>query len=203
MSPAHVEAGRSIKNAVVNKSVMRKSTTEADNQPFQWNVLSLRLPKLVEAHQRGQQALHILTTQTRPLWPETELEVPMAPLSSKMEAALLSAQNAGHVVRSLESAERMLAAQERGLGLVDRHSGVPRGVRVSRLLVLADDGAERFYRQVERLLRRYGSRVLAVRLEADADALGELLFGTNGRARLLMLNHKEAVSAFLLAMTDP
>ncbi len=80
---------------------------------------------------------------------------------------------------------------------------MPRGVRVSRLLVLADDGAERFYRQVERLLRRYGSRVLAVRLEADADALGELLFGTNGRARLLMLNHKEAVSAFLLAMTDP
>jgi len=111
------------------------------------------------------------------------------------------------VVRSfdtagLESAERMLAAQERGLGLVDRHSGVPRGVRVSRLLVLADDGAERFYRQVERLLRRYGPRVLAVRLETDADALGELLFGTNGRARLLMLNHKEAVSAFLLAMTD-
>jgi len=71
------------------------------------------------------------------------------------------------------------------------------------LLILANDGAERFYRQVERLLRRYGSRVLAVRLEADADALGELLFGTNGRARLLMLNHKDAVSAFLLAMTDP
>jgi hypothetical protein len=186
MNPVHVEAGRSIKNAVVNKTV-----------------LSLRLPRLVEAHPRRKQVLHILTTQARPLWPETELEVPMATLSSKMGAALLSAHNAGHVVRSLESAERMLAAQERGLGLVDRHSGVPRGVRVSRLLILANDGAERFYRQVERLLRRYGSRVLAVRLEADADALGELLFGTNGRARLLMLNHKEAVSKFLLAMTDP
>jgi hypothetical protein len=186
MSPAHVKAGRSTKNAVVNKTV-----------------LSLRLPKLIEAHPRGQQILHILTTQTRPLWPETELEVPVATLSSKMGAALLSAHNAGHVVRSLESAERMLAAQERGLGLVDRHSGVPRGVRVSRLLILANDGAERFYRQVERLLRRYGPRVLAVRLEVDSDALGELLFGTNGRARLLMLNHKEAVSAFLLAMTDP
>jgi hypothetical protein len=186
MSPAHVEAGKNIKNAVVNKAV-----------------LSLRLPKLVEAHPRGQQVLHILATQARPLWPETELEVPMATLSSKMASALRSAHNAGHVVRSLESAERMLAAQERGLGLVDRNSGVPRGVRVSRLLVLADDGAERFYRQVERLLRRYGPRVLAVRLDADADALGELLFGTKGRARLLMLNHKEAVSAFLLAMTDP
>ena len=198
-----MEAGRNIKNAVVNKTVMKKSTTEADNQPFQWNILSLRLPRLVEAHPGGQQVLHILTTQTRPLWPQTELEVPMATLSARMGAALRSAHNAGHVVRSLESAERILAAQERGLGLVDRHSGVTRGVRVSRLLVLADDGAERFYRQVERLLRRYGPRVLAVRIYADADALGELLFGTKGRARLLMLNHKEAVSAFLLAMTDP
>ncbi|MEA2038950.1 MAG: hypothetical protein U9N82_03855 [Thermodesulfobacteriota bacterium] len=181
---------------------MRKSTTEAD-QPFQLNVLSLRLPRLIEAHPRGQQVLRILTTQTRPLWPETGIEVPMVMLSSKMGAALRSAHNAGYVVRSLENAERMLATEERGLGLVDRHSGVPRGVRVSRLLVLADDGAERFYRQVERLLRCYGPRVLAVRLDADADALGKLLFGTNGRARLLMLNHKEAVSTFLLSMTDP
>ena len=185
MSPAHVEAGRSTKNAVVNKTV-----------------LSLRLPKLIEAHPRRQQILHILTTQTRPLWPETELEVPMATLSSKMGAALLSAHNAGHVVRSLESAEHMLAAEERGLGLVDRHSGVPRGVRVSRLLVLADDGAERFYRQVERLLRRHGHRVLAVRLEVDAGTLGESIFGPRHLVRLLMLDHKKAVCEALLSMAD-
>ena len=183
---------------------MKKLTTEADNRPFQLNGLSLRLPRLVEAHPQGRQVLHILTTHVMPLWPKTEFEVPiMATLSANIRAALLSARNAGHVARSLESVERMLAAQERGLDLVDRHSGVPRGVRISRLLLLADDGAERFYRQVERLLRRYGPRVLAVRLEVDADVLGELLFGTNGRARLLMLNHKEAVGAFLLAMIDP
>jgi len=76
-------------------------------------------------------------------------------------------------------------------------------VRVSRLLVMADDGAERFYRQVERLLLRHGPRVLAVRLEVDADTLGEMVFGPGRRARLLLLAHKEAVSGVLLSMADP
>ena len=73
----------------------------------------------------------------------------------------------------------------------------------SRLLVMADDGAERFYRQVERLLLRHGPRVLAVRLEVDADTLGEVVFGPGRRARLLLLDHKEAVSGVLLSMADP
>lgn len=77
---------------------------------------------------------------------------------------------------------------------------MPRGVRVSRLLVLADDGAERFYRHVETVLRRHGPRVLAVRVEVDAGALGELLFGPGHLVRLLMIEHKKAVCAVLLAM---
>ena len=93
---------------------MRKSTTEADNQPFQLNVLSLRLPRLIEAHPRGQKVLQILTTQTRPLWPETEIEVPMVMLSPKMWVALRSAHNAGHVVRSLENGGTY--ARRRGAG---------------------------------------------------------------------------------------
>jgi hypothetical protein len=66
--------------------------------------------------------------------------------------------------------------------------------------LLANDGAERFYRHVDTLLRRHGPRVLAVRLNADAGALGELLFGPGRLVRLLMIMHKDAVGAILLAM---
>jgi hypothetical protein len=104
------------------------------------------------------------------------------------------------VVRSLENAEHALAAEERGMEMADRKSGVPRGVRVSRLLLLANDGADRFYRQIEALLRRHGPRVLAVLLEIDETGLGELLFGPGSVARLLMLEHKQAVGSVLLAM---
>jgi hypothetical protein len=166
------------------------------------NTVALRLPRLVESDPRGQQLLHILTTQTRPLWQGSELKVPVATLSPELAAALRNVLSAGQVVRSLEQAERTLDAEERGLHLVDRRSDIPRGVRISRLLLLADDGAERFYRQVERLLRRHGHRVLAVRLEVDADTLGELIFGPNHLVRLLMLDHKKAVCEALLSMID-
>ena len=181
---------------------MRKLTTEEDNKPFYWSKSALRMPRVVESDLRGERLLHLLTTQTRPLWKESELEVFVTTLSPELTAALHNALNAGQVVRSLENAERTLDAEKRGLSLVDQRSDIPQGVRISRLLLLSDDGAERFYRQVERLLRRHGHRVLAVRLEADANTLGETLFGPNHLVRLLMLNHKKAVSEALLSIAD-
>jgi hypothetical protein len=182
---------------------MKKADIEEGNQLSQLNKKALRLPRHVESDPRAQQLLRILTTKTRLLWQGGELEVPVAALRPELAMALRNARGANQVVRSLESAERTLAAEERGLSLVDRQSVVPRGARVSRLLVMADDGAERFYRQIERLLLRHGPRLLAVRLEVDSDTLGELAFGPGHRARLLLLDHKEAVSEALLSMADP
>jgi hypothetical protein len=159
-----------------------------------------RLPRLVESDPSSPQVLHMLSAHTRLLWKEGEIEVVVAALSAELETALRNAHNAGQVVRGLESAERRLVLEEQGLRLADKKSSVQRGERISRLLVLSDDGAERFYRNVESLLRRYGPRVLAVRLEVDAATLGERIFGQGRLARLLMLEHKEAVSAVLLAM---
>lgn len=84
--------------------------------------------------------------------------------------------------------------------MADRQSGISRGMRVSRLLLLSDDGAVRFYRAVDSLLRTHGPRVLAMRLNADAATLGGLLFGPNRIARLLMIEHKDAVSEVLLSL---
>lgn len=162
--------------------------------------MSLRLPKSIESDPRAPQLLHNLATHTRLLWRDSETAIPVASLNRELAETLRNAYSAGRVLRSLEHAERALAAEERGLRMVDRQSGVPRGVRVSRLLLLADDGAERFYRQIDALLHRYGPRILAVMIEIDEKGLGELLFGPNSVARLLMLEHKQAVGAVLLAM---
>jgi len=105
-------------------------------------------------------------------------------------------------VRGLESAERVLAGEARGLAHVDDTTGVARGERVSRLLVLTDDGAERFYRTVESVLRRHGPRVLALRLAVDEHALGHMLFGSGQKVRLLLVAHKDTVSAVLLALAE-
>jgi len=177
-----------------------KSTNRVKKQVFHWDLRTLRLPKLVEADPRAQELLRILPAHARLLWPEGKIHVPMVAFSPALAEALQSAHRAGQLVRSLEGAESRLAAEDRGLSLVDQQTGVLRAARVSRLLVLADDGTERFYRQVEKLLRQQGPRVLALRLDVKAETLGQMLFGPGRRALLLLLDHKEAVSAVLLAL---
>jgi len=176
------------------------SKNGGNKQAFHWELRALRLPRLVEADPRAQELLRILPAHTRLLWPEGKIHVPMVAFSPALAEALRTARRAGQLVRSLEGAERRLAAEDRGLSLVDQQSGVLRGARVSRLLVLADDGTDRFYRQVEKLLRQQGPRVLALRLDVKAETLGQMLFGPGRRAVLLLLDHKEAVSAVLLAL---
>ena len=165
------------------------------------SIQSLRLPRLVESDPRGAALLQSLVDHARPIRTGSEISVPMA-LFDGIEGVLQSAHRAGRVVRGLETAERTLAAEERGLRLVDQSSGVKRGGRVSRLLLLANDGSDGFYRQVENLLKRHGPRVLAIRLDVDATALGAPLFGVGRMTRLLMIQHKEAVAEVLFAFAE-
>jgi hypothetical protein len=160
----------------------------------------LRLPKRVENEPGGAGLASQLAARARPLWAGGQLRVAQAAVGPGLEAALKGAYSARQIVRGLEGAERVLAAEERGLEHVDQRTGVERGGRISRLLVLADDGAERFYRNIESLVRRHAPRVLALRLCVDERALGQLLFGPDQVARLLLVEHKDSVSAVLLAL---
>lgn len=55
---------------------------------------------------------------------------------------------------------------------------------------------------MEKLLRRHGLRVLALRLDVNAETLGQTVFNQGDRVLLLMLDHKEAVSSMLLASAE-
>jgi hypothetical protein len=159
-----------------------------------------RLPKLLEAEPEAKQLLRSLETRSAPLWAGCETQVPQAELGPAVQIALKSAYSAGRIVRGLEGATRVLRTELQGLTQVDKKTGVARGGRVSRLVVLAGDGSERFYRDVESLLVRNSPRVLALRLPSDQETLGRLLFGPGQVARLLLVEHKDAVSAVLLAL---
>jgi len=161
-----------------------------------------RLPKTIASDTRAEPLLKILGAAPHRLWPGSTLCIPEAELSDALLEALRAAHRMGRVVRSLEKAQTVLTAEAHGQRLADRKSGTVRGVRISRLLVLTNDGAERFYRQVASLLESHGSRVVAVRLKVAAEILGNALYGKGGAARLLMIEHKAAVGAVLLALAD-
>lgn len=159
----------------------------------------LRLPKLIELDPAAARVAKALAA-TKPLWSGAELRTPVVELGKGLRRALTSAQSAGRVTRGLEMVEKQLAAEARGMERADRKSGTTRGQRVSRLLLVADDGAERMYRRVETLSRRYPGRILVLRLTCSGDELGTLLYGPSGTAKLLMLDHKDAVADALLAL---
>jgi hypothetical protein len=179
-----------------------KSKNETGKLFLEWDLRALKLPKQVEADPRGQNLLNVLAVNARPLWPGGKIMAPVAIFKPALAEVLRSANTSGMLMRGLEDTESKLAAENRGLNLVDRKSGVLRGERVSRLLVLADDGAERFYRQVEKLLRLHGPRLLALRLDVNAETLGQKIFDKESRVLLLLLDHKDAVSDFLLALAE-
>jgi len=160
----------------------------------------LRLPRAVEADPRAERLRAWLAAHAEPLRAGGEALCIATPLCDALAASLRRAHGAGRLVRGLESVEPVLAAEERGQRLADRRGEGPRGARISRLLLLANDGADRFYRQVEALLRRHGARVLALRVDAGAEALGALLFGEGRVARCVLIEHKEAVADALLAL---
>lgn len=158
-----------------------------------------RLPKTLDADSLCSGLLEQLAANARPLWSQSPLLVPSVIAQDEWKTALRSASQSGFIVRGLEAAERRLAEEQRGLSLVEKE---PRetGVRISRLLLVANDGAERFYRNVEALLKRHGPRLYAIRLELDEHDLGELLFGADRVARLVLVDHKSAVAAVFQAI---
>jgi hypothetical protein len=164
---------------------------------------SIRLPKAVEEHARSAAVSAALAARMQPVWTGGDLAIPVVDLSAALARSLKSARSAGRVVRGLERTEEKLAAEARGLDRVDRRLGVARGERVSRLILVADDCAERMYRRVETLLRRNRGRVLVLRLECGGHELGSLLFDAGSGAKLLMLDHKDAVADALLALAKP
>jgi hypothetical protein len=123
------------------------------------------------------------------------------PMNDSIAEGLFHARRARRLVRGLEGAEASLAAQESGLKKVEAARG-REPMRISRLLVVSEDGSPRFFRQVEKVQTRFARRIAVLVLECDEETLGAAAFGPGKRARALLIDHKEAVIRFLKCL-DP
>lgn len=165
-----------------------------------WSLDRLRLPKALENDATGAAVHAALRARARKLWANGVTLVPSADWSARLAAALDDAQREGQIVRGLEQVEKALEREARGLSMADARSGAERGSRVSRLVLVSNDGTERFYRQVERLVTTHGPRLLAVVVDADSSQLAGVVPQAFGVVRALMLEHKDNVARVLLAL---
>jgi hypothetical protein len=164
-----------------------------------WSLEALRLPKAIESDGGGPAIHAALRKSAQKLWAEG-VSLPTAAWTPALVTALADALAEGHLVRGLGLVEKTLEREARGLSIADARSATERGSRVSRLVLVSNDGTERFYRQLERLLFTQGPRVLAIQLGADSSQLAGVVPDASGVVRALMLEHKESVARVLLAL---
>lgn len=125
---------------------------------------------------------------------------PRGPLSPALASALFEARRARRLVRGLEDIEQALGAQAQGLLASPGRASTGVSDRISRLLVVSDDGSERFFRKIDRLYRDYGAMLEVYECACDEQVLGAAVFGEGRRARALLVDHKEAVVQVLRAI---
>jgi hypothetical protein len=121
--------------------------------------------------------------------------IPRWSFDRPLQNALFDARRARRLVRGLEGAADVLATE--AAGLKRARAAVAGGRRISRLLVVTTDGSRRFYREVERLRTRYGTRLEVIAVDVDEQTFGAALFGRGTRARAVLVTHKEPVAGIL------
>src|SRR5881628_2567391 len=148
------------------------------------------LPREIEADPGHEVIRARLRAGGRRLWPGGQAVVPVLPLRPALAGALGAAYRDGRLVLGLERVEAALAAEARGLALVARRTGRAPGARVSRLLLLSGDGAER-------LAAAHAPRVLVAMIAADAATLGRATTAREAVVKVVLAQHKQAVTALL------
>ncbi len=129
------------------------------------------------------------------------MEVPVISMSVPMEQALVRARLRRQIRCGFEEVRERLKIENKGIANVRHRSSAPYGNGISRLILFSDDGAERLYRHIEQLLFKHSPRVLGCLLDIDSSVLGRMIAGEGRQIKVLMAEHKEAVSELLRAIT--
>jgi hypothetical protein len=161
------------------------------------------LPRQLEADGTAEIIRQALLTRTARLWTGGDLYVPLIPASEGLQKVLRTGRFNNHIRYGLEATSAKLESEKKGIANVrQRHGvdGVLYGDRISRLLLISNDGAERFYRHIEHILRLHAPRVLGCLLDIDSNGLGTMATCKERRIKLVMVEHKDLVSDVLRAI---
>jgi hypothetical protein len=164
----------------------------------------IKLPKDLLDDPRHGAVTELLETDVAPLWESGRHSVPTVPLTNGLVHILRQTLHTGLAVQGFELIAKKLAAEQLGLDAVSQKSTAPSPpARVSRLLIVANDGSKRFYRDCDGLLTRYAQRLAGCRLDLTGEALGEALFDQPKLVRCVLVLDKKAVSRALLSLLPP
>jgi len=162
----------------------------------------MRLPRELEADGTAEAILNVLSARTAPLWSGSDFSVPVISVGDFLRKAIQRANSRGHLRYGLEVISKKLEGERKGIVHLREGRGLPTGERISRLLLISSDGAQRFYRHIEQLLQVHAPRLFCCMLDMDGSSLGRLITGKEKQIKIIMMEHKDAVSALLRTLVE-
>ena len=161
----------------------------------------IRMPKELHEHPRRAELEAYFTRKQRIL--RSQILVAEWPFDEAFAFALQSILYTGHVVQGLESIGEILDREKRGIDAVRQKTGEsPPRPRLARLLLLSQEGSDRFFRDAEAILERHSERAYGVVLETTAAQLGEVATKKGGAAKALLINDRKALGVFLATLVE-
>ncbi|TFH16521.1 MAG: hypothetical protein E4H02_05395 [Lentisphaerales bacterium] len=122
------------------------------------------------------------------LYGDSQIRIPLLELNAELRKHIFYAQSLGELLIGHEAIEKALANELRGLQKSNNHSD-----RVSRLLIVTNDGAPRLYRRLECLQKKQGGRLMICRMDVDSVFMGNILGLKDKQVKVVLLNRKRSL----------
>jgi hypothetical protein len=161
------------------------------------NLSDMHFPRQLEVDDSAGTIRQALLSRTVKLSEEDPLFVPLLPVDDRMKKALGKARLQRRVRVGFEDVTEKLAAEKKGLAELRQKTAALQNERISRLLLFSNDCAHRFCREIAQILISHEPRILGCRLDIDGEALGKLITGKSGIIKVILIEHKDAVSDVL------
>jgi hypothetical protein len=158
----------------------------------------LRLPKTLDSDEHAQAVWQRLLQQAvAPLWEGGSLRVASVSLTPQVEQSLSLVRRSGALLGGFDKISLLMHREEVGIQALGQKS-----TRLNRLLLVSNDGSERFYRHCETLGKRYENRLLCLKLEADSTVLGSKFFGSGKSVKAVLVCRVDAVVRVMLSIGE-
>jgi hypothetical protein len=158
----------------------------------------MKLPKGLKDHPLETKITAWLTTDLRLLRSGGSLRVPTLLWNPTVESALEKVLKAGHLLQGLDQIDRDMRKELHGLKQVAEKGDAPLPDRLSRLLILASDGTDRFYHNAESMALVHKDRLAVCVIKADSEQLGANFSKKKQPLKALLITDRKALEAFLI-----
>jgi len=148
----------------------------------------MKLPKQLEKENVESDVRAVLEKESIELCSDSNIYIPVLKLNPELRKQIFYAKYLGELIIGYSDVEKALKNEQHGLKKVNNQSE-----RVSRLLIVTNDGSARFYRQLEFLHKSQGGRVLICRLDVDSLLMGHILELKDKKIKAILLNRKNSV----------